>query len=141
VIEHDRRDVWWVTPPPMMKKTGPSYAVEPQSSKQDYSVERNQCLCADAKWVFVTTQKEAPSPLTRPTSLGDVENGAKAVISASFSLHCKPKFNNVQNVELTHYVPRLCGIMHLENQRTTEFSTIPVGVINLRAVNASMELV
>jgi hypothetical protein len=54
---------------------GPSHAVGHQSSKQDrYSVERNQCLCADAKGVFVPTQKRSPSLLTRPTSLEMLKN-------------------------------------------------------------------
>jgi len=42
----------------MMKKTGPSHAVGYKSSKKQgrYSLERNQCVCADAKSVPETTK-------------------------------------------------------------------------------------
>src|SRR6266403_1232599 len=55
----------------MMKKTGPSHAVgyKPSKKQDRYSLESNQCVCADGKGVRETAKSRSKSSLTGPTSL------------------------------------------------------------------------
>jgi hypothetical protein len=52
------------------EENGPSHAVGYESSKKQdyYSLERNQCVCADARGVSQIAKAKPSSPLTRPTS-------------------------------------------------------------------------
>jgi len=61
----------------MMKKTGPSHAVGYKSSKKQdrYSLESNQCVCADGKGVRETARSRSKSSLTGPTSLEMLKPG------------------------------------------------------------------
>jgi hypothetical protein len=53
-----------------LMKCGPSHLVGHKSSTQDrYSLEGNQCVCADVRSVFEIMKKTTPGILTRPTSL------------------------------------------------------------------------
>jgi hypothetical protein len=58
-----------------MKKNGPSHTVGHESSKQQgrYSLERNQCVCADAKRVSANDKKK-PMSLDTSDVVRDVEN-------------------------------------------------------------------
>ena len=76
---------------------GPSHAVGHKSSKQQdrYSLERNQCLCADGK-VCPDLQKQKPKSLDTADVVRDVEKGTKAVISANSSVYGERTFNNLR---------------------------------------------
>src|SRR6266403_3888855 len=59
-----------------MKKTGPSHAVgyKPSKKQDRYSLESNQCVCADGKGVRETSKSRSKSSLTGPTSLEMLKN-------------------------------------------------------------------
>jgi hypothetical protein len=60
MIERDRRDVWWGNATESDEvKTGRAILVGHKSSTQDrYSLEGNQCVCADVKSVFEIMKKQ-----------------------------------------------------------------------------------
>jgi|SRR4030095_7411327 hypothetical protein len=77
------------------EETGPSHAVGYRSSKKPdrYSLERNQCVCADRKGVSETERSTSKSSLTGPTSLEMLKNPIPLIERAFECLHspdCSP---------------------------------------------------
>ena len=58
------------------EENGPSHTVGHKSSKQQgsYSLERNQCVCADAKRVSANDKKKKPTSLDTSDVVRDVVN-------------------------------------------------------------------
>jgi hypothetical protein len=76
-----------------MRKNGPSHTVGHESSKQQgrYSLERNQCVCADAKRVSANDKKK-PTFLDTSDVVRDVE---KPSLLKKLSQKMSAKIENV----------------------------------------------
>jgi len=80
------------------EENGPSHTVGHELSKQQgcYSLERNQCVCADVIRV-PANEKNKPTPLDMTDVVRDVVKGTKAVISTNFSTYGERTFNTFTN--------------------------------------------
>jgi hypothetical protein len=94
------------------EENGPSHTVGHELSKQQgcYSLERNQCVCADVIRV-PANEKNKPTPLAMTDVVRDVEKGTTAVISVSFTAYVGRTFNNLRT-NFADEIPRKRVFQH-----------------------------